>query len=79
VPAPKTAASGVQDGLVDPLSDRELTVLRYLASRLTCTEIARELYLSANTVRSHVKAIYRKLGVNSRADAVGRGRALGVS
>ena len=67
-----------QDGLVDPLSDRELTVLRYLASRLTCTEISRELYLSVNTVRSHVKAIYRKLGVNSRADAVGRGRALGV-
>jgi LuxR family maltose regulon positive regulatory protein len=68
-----------QEGLADPLSDRELTVLRYLASRLTCTEIARELYLSVNTVRSHVKAVYRKLGVNKRADAVGRGRALGVA
>jgi LuxR family maltose regulon positive regulatory protein len=76
IPTPKRPAP---NGLVDPLSDRELTVLRYLASRLTCTEIARELYLSANTVRSHVKAIYRKLGVNSRADAVGRGRALGMA
>jgi LuxR family transcriptional regulator, maltose regulon positive regulatory protein len=75
VPSPRSAR---QDGLADPLSDRELTVLRYLSSRLTCTEIARELYLSVNTVRSHVKAIYRKLGVNSRREAVGRGQALGV-
>ena len=66
------------DGLVDPLSDRELTVLRYLSSRLTCTEIASELYLSVNTVRSHVKAIYRKLGVKSRSQAVARGRALSL-
>ena len=55
------------------LSDREATVLRYLASRLT-HEIAGELYVSVNTVRSHVKAIYRKLGVNSR-EAVQRGHA----
>jgi LuxR family transcriptional regulator, maltose regulon positive regulatory protein len=75
VPSPRAVR---QDGLVDPLSDRELTVLRYLSSRLTCTEIARELYLSVNTVRSHVKAVYRKLGVNSRREAVGRGRELGV-
>ena len=75
VPSPGTAR---HDGLVDPLSDRELTVLRYLSSRLTCTEIAGELYLSVNTVRSHVKAIYRKLGVKSRSQAVGRGRALGM-
>jgi len=68
-----------QAGLVDPLSDREITVLRFLASRLTCSEIARELYLSVNTVRSHVKAIYRKLGVNARIDAVKRGHALGLA
>ena len=53
-------------------------MLRYLASRLTCTEIAGELYVSVNTVRSHVKAIYRKLGVNSRGEAVQRGHALGM-
>jgi LuxR family maltose regulon positive regulatory protein len=63
-------------GLVEPLSERELTVLRYLSSRLTSAEIAQELYVSVNTVRSHIKAIYRKLGVNSRRDAVERGQAL---
>ena len=48
-------------------------MLRYLASRLDGTEIADALYVSVNTVRSHVKAIYRKLGVNSRVDAVRHG------
>jgi LuxR family transcriptional regulator, maltose regulon positive regulatory protein len=72
-------ATVTQPGLVDPLSERELTVLRYLASRLTCAEIARELYLSVNTVRSHVKAVYRKLGVHSRSAAVERGHAIGAA
>jgi LuxR family maltose regulon positive regulatory protein len=69
---------GRQDGLVEPLSEREITVLRYLSSRLTAPDIASALYISGNTVRSHVKAIYRKLGVNSRAEAVERGRELGL-
>jgi LuxR family transcriptional regulator, maltose regulon positive regulatory protein len=64
--------------LTQPLSDRELTVLRHLSSRLDSTEIAAGLYVSVNTVRTHVKAIYRKLGVNSRIDAVSRGRALAL-
>jgi LuxR family maltose regulon positive regulatory protein len=63
-------------GLVEPLSERELTVVRHLASRLDSTEIAAVLYLSVNTVRTHVKAIYRKLSVNSPTDAVSRARAL---
>ena len=63
---------------MDPLSERELTVLRYLSSRLDAAEIAAALYLSVNTVRSHVKAIYRKLGVNARAQAVRAGRELGL-
>jgi LuxR family maltose regulon positive regulatory protein len=54
----------------DALSDRELTVLKHLAAGLTEREIAAELYLSFNTVHSHVKAVYRKLGVSSRAEAV---------
>ena len=74
-----TPTTVTQPGMVDPLSERELTVLRYLASRLTCAEIARELYLSVNTVRSHVKAVYRKLGVHSRSAAVERGHALGAA
>ena len=56
----------------DDLSERELTVLRLLASELSEREIAAELYLSFNTVHSHVKSIYRKLGVSSRAEAVAR-------
>jgi LuxR family maltose regulon positive regulatory protein len=75
VPAPAVAN---QDRLVEPLSDRELTVLRYLTSRLDATEIADALYISVNTVRSHIKAIYRKLGVTTRADAVRNGQSLGL-
>jgi DNA-binding CsgD family transcriptional regulator len=59
------------------LSDRELTVLRLLASRLTTTEIAGALFVSPNTLKSHMKSIYRKLDVNSRADAVREGQAHG--
>ncbi len=64
--------------LVDPLSARELTVLRYLCSRLTYVEIAGALYVSINTLKSHVRTVYRKLAVASRADAVAAGRELGL-
>ena len=59
-------------------TERELTVLRLLPTRLSTREIARELHVSPNTVRSHVQAIYRKLQVNSRAEAVTHGRQLGL-
>lgn len=62
--------------LVDPLSARELTVLRYLTSRLTNEEIAAALYVSLNTLKTHVKSIYRKLAVGSRREAVDTGRQL---
>jgi LuxR family transcriptional regulator, maltose regulon positive regulatory protein len=61
-----------------PLTERELAVLRLLPTRLSTREIGRELYVSANTVRSHVQAIYRKLGVSSRAEAVTQARQLGL-
>jgi LuxR family maltose regulon positive regulatory protein len=64
--------------LVDPLSQRELTVLRYLSSRLTYVEIAAALFVSLNTLKSHVKTVYRKLAVACRADAVAAGRHLGL-
>lgn len=60
------------------LSERELAVLRLLASRLSQREIAAELYVSFNTVKSHTRSIFRKLGVNSRADAVERARGHGL-
>ncbi len=59
-------------------SEAELTVLRLLTSDLSTREISDRIFLSPNTVRSHTRAIYRKLGVNSRADAVARATALGL-
>jgi len=62
--------------LRDELSDRELAVLRLLSSSLSAREIGNELFVSLNTVKTHTKAIYRKLGAASREDAVERGREL---
>jgi LuxR family transcriptional regulator, maltose regulon positive regulatory protein len=64
--------------LVDPLTVREQTVLRYLRGNLSAVEIASELYVSVNTVKSHIKSIYRKLEVNGRRAAVNRARQLGL-
>jgi LuxR family transcriptional regulator, maltose regulon positive regulatory protein len=66
------------NGVPDPLSDRELTVLRLLGGTLSRRDIGRELGISTDTVKSHVRAIYRKLGVSSRSEAVERARDLGV-
>jgi LuxR family maltose regulon positive regulatory protein len=62
--------------LAEPLSDRELEVLRLLATDLSGPEIANHLVVSLNTVRSHTKAIFAKLGVNSRRAAVSRASEL---
>jgi LuxR family maltose regulon positive regulatory protein len=72
-PSPPTAGDG---SLIDPLSDRELEVLRLLAAGLTNPEIADELIIAVSTVRSHCKNIYRKLDVHSRWDAAQRGQEL---
>ncbi|HEY2814894.1 MAG TPA: LuxR C-terminal-related transcriptional regulator [Acidimicrobiales bacterium] len=56
--------------LLDTLTDRERDVLRFLPSRLTVREIASELYISVNTLKFHLRVIYRKLNVRSRAEAV---------
>ena len=66
----------VQEGLIEPLSERELEVLRLLGSDLGGPDIARELVVSLNTVRTHTKSIYTKLGVNNRRAAVRRGDEL---
>ena len=62
--------------LLEPLSARERALLSYLETMLSTEEIARELFVSANTVKSHTKSVYRKLGVTRRRQAVLRGRAL---
>ena len=60
------------------LSEREGAVLRLLATKLSQREIASELYVSFNTVKTHTRAIFRKLGVATRAEAVERARELGL-
>jgi len=62
----------------EPLTEREVAVLRMLGGTLSLREIGTELYVSANTVKTHTQAIYRKLGVSSRGDAVARGKRLGI-
>jgi len=71
------SAAGPQR-LLEPLRDSELRVLRYLPSDLTAPEIAAELYLSTNTVKTHMRNLYAKLGTHRRHEAVERARALGL-
>ncbi|MGH3345908.1 MAG: LuxR C-terminal-related transcriptional regulator, partial [Nocardioides sp.] len=71
-------ATGLQDALADPLSDRELEVLRHLDTGLTGPEIARQLFVSLNTLRTHTKRIFTKLDVTNRSAAVRRARELGL-
>jgi LuxR family maltose regulon positive regulatory protein len=60
--------------MVEQLTGRELSVLRLLPSALTPREIAVELYLSLNTIKSHTRSIYRKLGVQTRHEAIEEAR-----
>ncbi|HTU96442.1 MAG TPA: LuxR C-terminal-related transcriptional regulator, partial [Solirubrobacteraceae bacterium] len=64
--------------LLDPLSDREEAVLRYLPTVMSKAEIASELFVSINTVKTHTKNIYRKLGVGTRTEAVRRAKHLNL-
>jgi len=63
---------------LEPLSSSEVRVLRYLPTNLSMPEIASELYVSHNTVRTHMRHLYAKLGTHRRADTVARARALGM-
>ncbi len=62
--------------LLEPLTERELEVLRMLPSHLSIPEIANELYIATSTVRSHIKNIYSKLGVHNRGEAIGKAKEL---
>jgi len=91
-PSKLLAAFGVSEGragavtlppaqpqaLVEPLSERELEVLRLLTTHLSSSEIAAELFIATSTVRSHIKNIYSKLNVHSRTEAVERAGELGL-
>ncbi|MGD8402878.1 MAG: LuxR C-terminal-related transcriptional regulator [Anaerolineales bacterium] len=77
-PAPVSSAGTGPMTLIDPLTDRELEVLRLMAEGLKYKEIASELIVSLNTVRYHVKALYSKLNVNNRTQAIERARQLKI-
>ena len=62
--------------LLEPLTERELAVLRFLPTMMSNGEIASEMFVSVNTVKTHLKHVYRKLDVTDRREAVRRGREL---
>jgi LuxR family transcriptional regulator, maltose regulon positive regulatory protein len=74
-PAPPPAAAQPP---LEPLSESEIRVLRYLPTNLSAPEIASELYVSPSTVKTHIHHLYAKLGTHRRGEAVARARALGL-
>ena len=74
----RPAGVATASGLIEELTSRERDVMRLLPTRLTLREIASELFVSQNTLKFHLRVIYRKLGVNSRGEAVGTARELGL-
>ena len=73
---PRLAGAAGRPGVL--LTDSERAVLRFLPSHMTNEEISEALFLSVNTVKTHLRSAYRKLGVRSRRDAIARGRRLGL-
>lgn len=77
-PAAAQGEAAAGQGLVEPLSEREIEVLKLLAAGLSNAEIAQKLYLSPNTLKAHTQNIYGKLDVHSRVQAVNRARELKI-
>jgi LuxR family maltose regulon positive regulatory protein len=71
-----TSGRSLPHELLEPLSGREQVVLGYLPTLMSNPEIAAELFVSVNTVKTHLKSIYRKLGASHRREAVQRAREL---
>jgi LuxR family maltose regulon positive regulatory protein len=71
-------AQADQTGLIEPLSEREIEVLQFLAKGLTNQVVATRLFISLHTVKAHTRNIYSKLGVNNRTQAVDKARTLGI-
>ena len=72
------AARSTESEITESLTQKELEVLRLLATRLSRREIGQRMYVSLNTVKTHQRAVYRKLGVEDRDAAVARARELGL-
>jgi LuxR family transcriptional regulator, maltose regulon positive regulatory protein len=71
-------STAATDLLLEAITQSEARVLRYLPTHLSAREIAAELYLSMNTVKTHQRHLYAKLDAHNRAQAVERARALGL-
>jgi LuxR family maltose regulon positive regulatory protein len=71
-------AQGQHAAAAIPLTGSELAVLRFLPSHMTNQEIAEALFLSINTVKTHLRSVYRKLNVTTRREAIARGGKLGL-
>ena len=74
----RLASRPLAASLDEPLTERELAVLRLLRGTLSLREIGLQLYLSQNTIKTHTQAIYRKLGVSARQDAVAKGHEINI-
>jgi len=72
------AAHSRHEGLIEPLTDRELAILRLLPAPSSLRQLAAELFVTPNTLKTHLRAIYRKLGAESREEAVIRARERGL-
>jgi LuxR family transcriptional regulator, maltose regulon positive regulatory protein len=77
-PQERGGLGGSTPRLIEPLSRAETRVLRYLPTKLSAPEIADEMYLSVNTVKTHMRHLYDKLGAHRRHEAVEQARALGL-
>jgi len=77
-PQDRGGLGGSSPRLIEPLTDSETRILRYLPTNLSAPEIAGQLSVSVNTVRTHMRHVYEKLGAHRRAGAVERARALGL-
>ena len=77
-PVTATATAGPPPWPGEPLTISETRVLRYLPTHMGAPEIAAELFLSANTIKTHLRHLYRMLGAHSRREAVQRARAIGL-
>ena len=75
---PAAPAACPPQPLPEPLSQAEARVLRFLQTSLSAPEIARELYVSVNTVRTHMRHLHDKLGAHRRLEAIDRARTLGL-
>ena len=73
-----TEATAQPDQVIETLTAKELEVLGHLSELLSTEEIAAAMFVSVNTIRTHVRSILRKLAVSRRNEAVRRGRSLGL-